>query len=46
MPEDAAPAILWTPSAAFAERTTIARYMRWLAAERGVEAAGYAELWQ
>ena len=40
------PALLWQPSAEAVEHTTLTRYMCWLAAERGVEAAGYDALWQ
>ncbi len=41
-----APAVLWTPSTDAVERTTLTRYMRWLAAEHGVEAADYDALWR
>ena len=41
-----APRLLWEPSAAFAQRTRLHEYMRWLADVRGVEAADYAELWR
>jgi acetoacetyl-CoA synthetase len=41
-----APRPLWEPSAAFAQRTRLRAYMDWLAAERGVTAATYDELWQ
>ncbi len=40
------PPILWTPSAARVERSTLTRFMRWLADERGVECAGYEALWR
>jgi acetoacetyl-CoA synthetase len=40
------PTVLWQPSEAFAERTRMRAYMRWLAAERGVRAATYDELWR
>jgi len=40
------PAVLWQPSEAFARRTRMRAYMRWLAAERGVETATYEELWR
>jgi len=38
--------VLWEPSAAFAQRTRLRAYMDWLAAERGVHAATYDELWR
>ena len=37
---------LWEPSAEAIERSQLTRYRRWLAAERGVEADDYAELWK
>jgi acetoacetyl-CoA synthetase len=40
------PRLLWEPSAAFAQRTRLREYMRWLAAERGVHATTYAALWR
>jgi acetoacetyl-CoA synthetase len=40
------PAPIWEPSAEEAERAELTRFARWLAAERGVDAAGYRELWQ
>jgi acetoacetyl-CoA synthetase len=40
------PRLLWEPSAAFAQRTRLRAYMRWLADERGVDAATYGELWR
>ena len=40
------PEKLWEPSPEAIERSAMTRYMRWLAAERGVEAADYAELWE
>jgi acetoacetyl-CoA synthetase len=40
------PRLLWEPSAAFAQRSRLHAYMRWLAAERGVNAATYDELWR
>ncbi len=40
------PQKLWEPSAEAIERSALTRYMRWLAAERGVEAGDYAELWE
>ena len=41
-----APALLWEPTAEFADRTVLARYMRWLADEKGVAHDGYGELWR
>jgi acetoacetyl-CoA synthetase len=41
-----APRPLWVPSAAFAQRTRMRAYMRWLAAERGVQTSTYDELWR
>ena len=38
--------LLWEPPDALRERAVMTRYMRWLADERGVEAADYTELWQ
>ncbi|WP_198971942.1 acetoacetate--CoA ligase [Xylophilus sp. ASV27] len=38
--------LLWTPSASFARGTNIARYMDWLAAERGLRFDGYEALRQ
>jgi acetoacetyl-CoA synthetase len=40
------PTVLWQPSEAFADRTRMRGYMRWLATERGVRVATYAELWR
>jgi acetoacetyl-CoA synthetase len=37
---------LWEPSAAMVERARLTGYMRWLAAERGLEFATYDELWR
>src|SRR5437667_1959779 len=37
--------MLWTPSPDVRERTRIGAYLRWLAAERGLSFADYAELW-
>jgi acetoacetyl-CoA synthetase len=37
---------LWEPSAEAIERSQMTRFMRWLAAERGVDAGDYAELWK
>ncbi len=39
------PEPLWTPSAEAVERSAMTAYMRWLAAERDLEPAGYEELW-
>jgi acetoacetyl-CoA synthetase len=38
--------LLWQPSQEFVERTTLTRYMRWLAETRGVETADYDALWR
>ena len=40
--------ILWSPPADVREKSRLGRYMTWLHAERGVEAAGsdYAALWE
>ena len=37
---------LWTPSAAFAQGSNVAAYIRWLKAERGVDVADYPALWR
>jgi len=39
-------AVLWEPSAAFRERSELARYLRWLAAHKGRSFSGYRELWE
>ena len=38
--------LLWAPAAAMVERSTLTRYMRWLAAERGLDFADYEALWR
>ncbi|WP_322867126.1 acetoacetate--CoA ligase [Aquicoccus sp. G2-2] len=38
--------ILWTPTKAQAEASSMARYMRWLEAERGLAFADYPALWE
>jgi acetoacetyl-CoA synthetase len=38
--------LLWTPDPAAAAETTVARFLRWLAAERGHAFANYDELWR
>jgi len=38
--------LLWTPRPEFADNSGVARYMRWLAASRGVVAADYDALWR
>ncbi|HEU4736833.1 MAG TPA: acetoacetate--CoA ligase [Solirubrobacterales bacterium] len=43
---DTAPEKLWEPPAALVERSRLREYMRWLAAERGLEFDGYEELWR
>ena len=40
------PPVLWEPSEEFVESAEMTRYMRWLAAERGVEPDGYDALWR
>ena len=40
------PVLLWEPSRELTETATITCYMRWLAAERGVEAGDYPALWR
>jgi acetoacetyl-CoA synthetase len=42
----AEPEKLWEPPAALVERARLTEYMRWLAAERGLELDGYDELWR
>lgn len=43
---DTAPPVLWRPDPQRVERSTIVRFQRWLAAERGVVVDGYDELWR
>lgn len=38
--------MLWEPPAELVERARLTEYMRWLAAERGLELADYDALWQ
>jgi acetoacetyl-CoA synthetase len=38
--------LLWEPSPEIIERTTMTRYMRWLATERGLDFGGYGALWE
>jgi acetoacetyl-CoA synthetase len=38
--------ILWTPSEQTAESSEMARFMRWLRDERGLDFADYASLWE
>ncbi|MBX5470041.1 MAG: acetoacetate--CoA ligase [Thermoleophilaceae bacterium] len=40
------PAVLWEPPRELRERSLMARYMRWLASERGLSFDGYHELWE
>ncbi|HZK16016.1 MAG TPA: AMP-binding protein, partial [Solirubrobacterales bacterium] len=40
------PEKLWDPPAELVERARMTEYMRWLAAERGIELDGYDELWR
>ena len=37
---------LWEPSAEAIERSQMTAYMRWLAAEHGIEASDYEALWE
>ena len=39
-------ALLWEPSEAFRERSTLADYMRWLGREHGLRFDDYAALWR
>ena len=39
-------ALLWEPSAAFREASTMTDYMRWLDRERGLRFEDYAALWR
>ncbi|HEX6869057.1 MAG TPA: acetoacetate--CoA ligase [Candidatus Limnocylindrales bacterium] len=39
-------ALLWEPSEAFVEATTLTDYRRWLERERGLSFDGYAALWR
>jgi acetoacetyl-CoA synthetase len=41
-----APVLLWEPSEDRVEQSTLARFARWLADERGRSFASYEELWQ
>jgi acetoacetyl-CoA synthetase len=41
-----APEPLWRPSAELVENARLTEFMRWLAAERGLELADYDALWQ
>jgi len=38
--------VLWTPPADVRERSRIGDYLRWLREHRGLDFAGYADLWQ
>ena len=38
--------LLWTPSPERVAKSHLTAFMRWLAKERGLKFAGYAELWQ
>src|SRR5438046_10069306 len=38
--------LLWTPEAAFAQSSNIAKYMGWLGESRGLSFPAYADLWQ
>jgi acetoacetyl-CoA synthetase len=43
---EAEPKLLWTPSPERIERTTLTRYQRWLAEERGLRFEDYHDLWR
>jgi acetoacetyl-CoA synthetase len=45
-PETERGGLLWEPSPESIERSTMSRYMRWLAAERGRRFDDYASLWE
>jgi len=38
--------LLWTPTPERVAKSHLTAFMRWLAKERGLKFAGYAELWQ
>jgi acetoacetyl-CoA synthetase len=38
--------LLWEPTAEFAHNSQVARYMRWLKAEKGLDFADYDALWR
>ena len=38
--------VLWTPPSDVRERTVVGRYLEWLLRERGLDFAGYEELWK
>ncbi|NJP07552.1 MAG: acetoacetate--CoA ligase [Chloroflexaceae bacterium] len=40
------PPILWQPTPAFQQQTTLAAYQRWLAEQRGLELTSYETLWR
>ena len=40
------PPLLWKPTQEFKDSTVLARYMRWLADEKGIEHADYDSLWR
>ena len=43
---EAAPPLLWTPSDEQIRETGFARYLEWLAGERGLDFAGYRDAWE
>jgi acetoacetyl-CoA synthetase len=47
-PSDAetSPNLLWTPSEEWTRSSTFARYLEWLARERGLRFSGYREVWE
>ena len=38
--------VLWTPAPAVTDRARVTAYLRWLAAERGLDLDGYDALWR
>ena len=38
--------VLWTPPADVRETTQLGRYLEWLRETRGIDHAGYDELWR
>ena len=46
MPTRAEPRMLWEPSEERKQQAVLTRYMQWLRERRGLEFAGYHELWQ
>nr|MBA2439634.1 acetoacetate--CoA ligase [Thermoleophilaceae bacterium] len=46
MGQNEAPEVLWEPGAQLIQQATMTGYMRWLAAEKGLQPADYAALWR